>query len=370
MRWSAGTVSRSVSVTRFFKRPWLRRSVVVLSVAYPVALLITLVLFRFVGEGWWVTSVAMFLPRVAFGLPLLVLVPALLLLREYRLLASQVVALFLLVFPLMGFVLPGPSPAASNKGFRLLSFNVNSSATGRDAVFAEIALQNADIVLLQESTEWSELHELLKRRYPAVVVSTQFLVASRWPVLSTTDPPRLAYGPDQRSPRFLRHVIQTPLGNVTFYNVHPLSPRENFYALRGDRGFTRELRSGRLFAGAAAKTVEDNAALRALQIRAFAEMAVRDEGPVVIAGDINQPDPSPLVAEHLADFRDAFRTGGWGFGYTFPGAAFKGRRTPKRPWMRLDRIFMRGPITATRVTVACDGVSDHWCVVADLAKIP
>src|SRR5690242_7014760 len=81
-------------------RRWLRRGVVALAVAYPVALLVVVALLRWVGERWWVTDVALFLPRIGFALPWPVLVLALVALRLWRLLATQVVALVMILFPL------------------------------------------------------------------------------------------------------------------------------------------------------------------------------------------------------------------------------------------------------------------------------
>jgi len=360
----------AVVLKRFFSKRWVQRLVFALAIAYPACLAAVAISFRFVGERFWVLAAAMFLPRIGFGLPLVVLVPLLVALGNRRLLALQGLSLLVLVFPLMDFVPPGPGPSAKKPGFRLLSFNVNSSASGRDGVFSAIAALDPDVLVLQETTDFSKLDELVRRRFPTVELSTQFLIASRWPIRSTTEPPRIAYRDRERSPRFLRHVIDTPLGPVTLYNVHPLSPRESFYDLRGESGMKNELRSGRIFSGPAADSFAANSALRALQIRTFARMASKETGPVVVAGDLNQPGPSPLLSGELGAFRDAFREAGWGFGYTFPGAAFKGRRTPKVPWMRLDRIFLRGPIAATRFVTACAGVSDHLCVAADIAGTP
>ena len=312
----------------------------------------------------------MFLPRLVLALPLVVLLPLLFILRDRRLLALQGVSLLALVFPLMGVVLPGPGPSAGRAGFRLMSFNVNSSFSGREAVFAEITAQAPDVVVLQENTDFSKLDELLRSRYPVVELSTQFVIASRWPVRSTMEPPRLEYLERDRSPRFLRYTIETPLGVVTLFNVHPLSPRESFYDLRGEAGLRKELTSGRLLAGSAAASFEANSGLRKLQIETFGRMASRTDGKVIVAGDFNQPDPSRVLSDELGSFRDAFREAGWGFGYTFPGAAFKGRRTPKVPWMRLDRILLRGPLVATSFATRCAGVSDHLCVVADIAGAP
>ncbi|HEX6276758.1 MAG TPA: endonuclease/exonuclease/phosphatase family protein [Polyangiaceae bacterium] len=355
------------SLKRFLSKPWVRRVVVGLSLAYPVTLLAAALVFRFVGERWWVSGVVMFLPRLAFALPLLVLVPLLFVLGERRVLHAQAVSVLLVLFPLMGFVLPGPAPATSGPVLRLLSFNVNSLFAGPEQVFREIVAHAPDVVLVQESSGEAKFEELFRGRYPFVETSTQFLVASRWPV-ATTSPERLSYEGRSRSPRFMRHVIRTPAGPVTFYNVHPLSPRESFYELRGNDGFRKELRSGRIFSGSAASVIEANAGLRRLQIETIARLASEESGPVVVAGDLNQPDPSPLTGGTLGELRDAFREGGWGFGYTFPASEFKARRTPKIPWMRLDRVLLRGPIATKRFAVGCEGVSDHRCVIADLAR--
>ena len=55
------------------------------------------------------------------------------------------------------------------------------------------------------------------------------------------DPSKLPYYGQARSPRYLQRVLETPVGPIAFYNVHPVSPREDFAALRG-RGLRRERR--------------------------------------------------------------------------------------------------------------------------------
>jgi len=46
-----------------------------------------------------------------------------------------------------------------------------------------------------------------------------------------------------RTARFMKYVIDTPLGRISFYNVHPNSPREGLASVRG-RGVIREIVSG------------------------------------------------------------------------------------------------------------------------------
>src|SRR5207247_4214837 len=85
-------------------RKWLRRVVLGLAVLYPVALLLLAIVLRRFGESWWIARVSLYLPRVLFAVPLPLFVLALALLRAWRFLATQVVALGLVLFPLMGLV--------------------------------------------------------------------------------------------------------------------------------------------------------------------------------------------------------------------------------------------------------------------------
>jgi endonuclease/exonuclease/phosphatase family metal-dependent hydrolase len=340
---------------------WLDKAVVGLAFAYPAALVVIALLLRFVGERWWVTGVTLYLPRIAFGAPLPFLAVALVLLRRTRLLVTQAVAALIVVFPLMGFVLPMPS-FSGPKGptVRVLSYNVNSGYGGFDNLFAEVEGFSPDIIFFQELTlEHERVKARLSERYANVQTSTQFLVASRFPILSTMDPDKLPFEERQRSPRFLQHVIDTPLGPITFYNVHPISPRHGFYKLRA-KGLSKELLSGRLFTSADSSELQSINGLRELQVQSYAELAGRETGPVVIAGDMNLTGLSPVLARHLSRYHDAFTDAGWGFGYTFP--------TNHRPWMRLDRILATDDLAFSRFEVGTSAASDHRCVVADFGR--
>jgi hypothetical protein len=130
----------------------------------------------------------------------------------------------------------------------------------------------------------------------------------------------------QRSPRFVQQVIDTPLGKLAVYNVHPLSPREGFAAIRR-YGLRHEILSGRLFFSNSSSELRLNNGLRELQVRTFADEASHEPYPVIIAGDTNVPGFSPVFAKYLSGYRDAFVDASWGFGYTFP--------TNRRPWMSI-----------------------------------
>jgi endonuclease/exonuclease/phosphatase family metal-dependent hydrolase len=154
-------------------------------------------------------------------------------------------------------------------------------------------------------------------------------------------------------------VVATPLGKVALYVMHPISPRESFYHMRGE-GLRREIASGRLFEGAHAHEVQANSGLRRLQVAAVAADAARETLPVLIVGDTNLPVRSQIYGEILSRFADGFAAASWGFGYTYPR---------KLPWMRLDRILANDRLRFVSFDVGSSRASDHVCVVADVRAV-
>jgi hypothetical protein len=106
--------------------------------------------------------VVLYLPRVGFALPLPFLIIGLALCRQWKWLFTQGAACVLLLFCLMGLRIGlgkhWSNPAAR---LRLLSFNINLSSQGADAISALIRSVNPDIACLQEGlgNEAKVLHE-------------------------------------------------------------------------------------------------------------------------------------------------------------------------------------------------------------------
>ncbi len=337
---------------------WGRGLLRVLAVGYPASLLATALVLRYVGEGWWVSTVGLYLPRIGFALPLPFLALALHLGRMRRLLGLQGLSLVLVLFPLMGFVLPWPVTHHDGPTLRVLSFNVNSGHSGIPVVMDEIARYSPDVVLLQETGGNPAFLPPLKAIFPTVEVSGQFVLATRYPLVPSAEPPVDPPAPEPDS--FQRRVLDTPLGPIVVYNVHTVSPRGPLYNLRGQGGLTREIGSGRVFHSAAAPKIERNANRRASQVEAFSAAAAKETGPVLVAGDTNLPGLSPVLHRFLSTYDDGFERAGWGFGYTFPTDKW-------RPWMRIDRIMTNDPLHFVRFEVGESRVaSDHRCVVAEL----
>jgi endonuclease/exonuclease/phosphatase (EEP) superfamily protein YafD len=339
-----------------------QRVAAALAWAYLASLVGVTAALRFVGERWWVTGVALYLPRLLFGTPLPIIVAALIFLRLRRMIWTQVVAAAVLVFALLGFEPPLPTPPNRDAPVvRLLSYNVNSLIGGLDGIVGEIDHYSPDIVVLQEAPNTEALKSALRSHYPTVETAGQFVLATRYSVVSTTEPEKIDYEGKQRSPRFLKYVLDTPLGRIVLYSVHPISPREALYGLRGEQGLKREILSGHLFSGANSVAVEANNGLRMLQVKVFSESAKRETDPVIVAGDTNLPGLSWVLHQYLSDLQDGFARAGWGLGYTFPTA-------PRHPWMRIDRILASHELKFVRFEVGTSLASDHHCVVADIQR--
>jgi vancomycin resistance protein VanJ len=359
------TSAKPVRTVRARVASLIRGLIVVTAIGYLVGLIAVIAVLRLVGEGWWISAVALYLPRFLWGLPLPFLVLAMLLFRLKKLLWTQVAAALLLVFPLMGLVLPGFNAKSDGPVLRVLSFNVNTGFWGYQNVARQVLEQSPDVILLQEMGTIHEPDKLtgpLEAQYPHCRWDNQFFIASRYPIVSINLPEKLELDERQRSPRFVSYVIDTPLGKVSFYNVHPASPRSAFYELRGPAGLRRNILSGGVFTGEGKNRMIAHMALLTLQVQTASELARKEPNPVIISGDLNLPTLSPAAHKHLGDFQDGFEHAGSGFGYTFPN------REGLRMWLRLDRILASRDLVFVDFKTTCDWSSDHYCIVAELQR--
>lgn len=330
-----------------------------IAIGYPATLLLSALALRLLGEHWWLSGAAIFLPRWGLALPLPLVVGLVLWAKRRRLLWLQLASAWLLLFPLMGLTLPSLPSSTTGPKLRVLSYNANSNYGGVAAIAAEIESYDPDVVVVQELfMGTSSLQEALRARYPYINTSSQFLLASKRPISKVVEPPQIPFFGKLRSPRFMQYELETALGPLTLFSVHPVSPRGGIQALRGS-GLSRELPSGRLFRGETSHELQATAALREAQIRTVTELAAAAKGPVVIAGDLNLPHLSPIFARYLSDYRDGFVQSSSGFGYTYP---------TKLPWMRLDRVLTNDALRFSHFEVGKSRASDHFCVVADVVK--
>jgi len=339
----------------FFR--WVLR---LLAVGYPLALLVAVLGLRLLGERWWVTTAALYLPRGWLALPLPFITLALLVWGPRRLLAAQLIALALVIFPLLGLSFSlsrTPSPGAQR--LRVVSYNVATGPHGTLALMEQLHAANPDVILIQESSPGT--NRALRASFPELEVRAHvdFAIASRFPVTELGGATELAE--PVRSRAFARYRIETPAGAVRVYNLHLTSPHAALEELLG-AGLRHEVASGHLFQFAAAPDVAANAAVRAAEAQAVADDAAASPDPVIIAGDTNLPGLSWAFARWLGRYQDGFVTVGNGLGYTFPA--------PKRPWMRIDRVLAGPRFRFLSFEVLPRGPSDHRGVVAELELAP
>lgn len=335
-------------------RRWLERLVQACAYAYPLSLLLLCACLLLVGEDWWITAGLLYVPRLVFAAPLATLVPALLLLRRARLLWTQAAALVIVVFPLMGFVLPWPQAAATGPGLRVLSLNVSSGYWGAEPVMRQLDAIEPDLVVFQESA-WGEhgpIQDGLRQRFPHVHSSTQFLIGSRFPILEHAGPQKLLHFEQERSARYMRYLVDSPLGPLVIYNVHPISPRGTL-GVYGSQGGLRGFAKRQLTDPEPGLDLAHNAALRAKQIAAVAASAAGERRPVLIVGDTNLPGLSKALHRSLAPYRDAFSSASWGLGYTY---------NQRHAFARLDRMLASAELDFRDFHVGCPGASDHYCI--------
>jgi vancomycin resistance protein VanJ len=332
-----------------------------LAIGYPIALIIFTLALRLIGERWWGTTIALYLPRLPFALPLLPLTAAIVWMGPRRLLWTQVAATALLL-ELTGLHLAWP-PSATPGAFhlRVVTCNINAGALGLERILKPLRATNPDVILLQavEPNGYPKLRTLVPGYY--VRESGQFWLASRFPIADMIEPPMQLNGGAQRSMRFVRYRITTPAGPVVLYNVHPISPRDGLEGVRGD-GLRQQFLRGELFNTRARTLVAQNTSLRLTQLQAIVASARESGDPVLIAGDTNLPGLSWAFAHWLGDYTDGFSAAGTGFGYSFPA--------PGNPWMRIDRIMADQHFRFSDFRVINSYISDHFAVMADLELIP
>ncbi|HLK91696.1 MAG TPA: endonuclease/exonuclease/phosphatase family protein [Polyangia bacterium] len=332
---------------------WLGRVARGAAIAYLLALLAVVAALRLIGERWWVTTIALYLPRIGFALPLPFIVAALLAARAPGAwLLTQLAAAAVVVGPLMGLHLGGPrAPTPGAPAFRIFTANIGLGYYGLDEVLERIHTTAPDVVVLEETED--DNVDTLRAGLAGYVFwnQEQFTIASRFPIENAS----------VERGDFATCRLMTPGGPVRLFAVHPVSPHSAFDRLRGE-GLRGEIVTGRILKSRGKAKTESNATFRLDQIEAFADAAAAAREPVLIAGDTNLPDLSWALAHWLGGYRDAFAEAGRGFGYTYPAQ--------RVVWMRIDRVLVGPGLRVLAAATAPPRVSQHLPLVVDLEVLP
>ncbi|MFT3956247.1 MAG: endonuclease/exonuclease/phosphatase family protein [Piscinibacter sp.] len=329
---------------------------VVKTVSALCVLAVLLVWLAFVAgteSTWWI-ELARYLPYPAYLAPaLLALVLSLRLSWRWRLAALGATLVVLVAVMDLQLHHDGDEGHAP---LRVMSFNIKAYLAddkpgGYARIAWEIALHDPDVLALQDAGLANRPEDLPAPFKAAlgerqVHISGQYLVASRHPM-------RDCRSGDISFPGEGHHYV---LCTITAHgvefdlaNAHLLSPREGLNA-------TRHERLGGL------DEWQENFAMRSIQSHRLAQDLTAHPRPLVLAGDLNAPDSSPVLARlRDAGLRDSFASAGFGYGYSF-GHSLRTRFS----FLRIDHVMVSAQIGVNQCFVGGSQASAHRPVIADL----
>jgi endonuclease/exonuclease/phosphatase family metal-dependent hydrolase len=149
-------------------------------------------------------------------------------------------------------------------------------------------------------------------------------------------------------------VVETPLGDVGFCNLHLDTPRRALSAIL-DREKILDLND--------ADYANFRLECRRLESIDLLEWLNAFPEPKVIAGDFNTTSDSPILREDWDHFHNAFTSTGWGLGRT-KQTVIRDREYA----LRIDHIFVDEHWTPVSSWIGSDLGSDHLPLFADIAR--
>ena len=317
--------------------------------------LLLLTLVQQIGSvGPWWLEISRYLPYPVLLAPAL----AALLLSCWlgrRWLIASALTLALVVALAMG--LAWGRPDTGGMPLRFMTYNVKAyKAVLRSGGFAaladEVALHRPDIVVLQDNFGATRTQAAAMwpggRAFglPHAYVFEQYLIASRYP-LRHCAPGRIDYRGQPHG--YLRCSVDVNGVALNVVTAHFESPRSGLNAARHE---------GLDGAGDWRQNYED----RLGQARALAHDLRSSAQPLIVAGDLNAPESSPVIRTLLGvGLRDAFSSAGRGHGYTYGHALRLGFS-----FLRIDHILVSPQIGIADCFVGHPDASDHRPVIADL----
>lgn len=224
----------------------------------------------------------------------------------------------------------------------VVSFNLLPDNMNLEEASGWIHSHSPDIVALQETVEdmsaFAELAELYEYSASLASVSNS-RVYSRYPILEASN-----VAIDDRI--IQRLVLDIEGSQLVFYNLHlymPLNERDaDWLVLRYD------------------------ATRRDAQIVALLELIEAETLPVIIAGNFNMTEWSPIYGEIAAQLKDAYRETSYGIGATFPAGESANLSAAYPRLFRLDYVWYSDPVEATSAIVGRNSGSDHLPLVVEL----
>jgi len=339
-------------------RPRLHR---LLAAAVVVGLVLVLALalcLRFGSDEMWWIEIVRYVPFPAY------LVPALLLVAcawplGWRWRALALVAPVLAATDLMGLAVGSPD-AGGGARLRFMTYNIKSylarkTPDGYAKLAWEIAGHDPDVIVMQDAASIESAEQLpapmaaaLKGRQ--VYVQDQYIVASRYP-LSHCAPGNMSFSGQEDN--FIHCTLSVAGNDIDLFTAHFVSPRDGLNAARGRAtGGLREWETN--FSDRMAQSIQLSAAV------------AKATHPVIVAGDLNADERSPVVRRLLATgLRDAYSSAAVGYGYTIghdlrPGFSF----------LRIDHVLVGRDLGVAGCQPGGREGSEHRPVICNLLVTP
>ena len=310
----------------------------------------------------WLAELSRFLPYYWLLIPLCAaLVAALFLSPLWRVLALANLALFGLVT--MDFHWNwAPDSSMAGTPLRVLTYNIKAPAAqsrvgGIAAIELEVARYAPDIVALQDAQQWLTGQDAPVPTparsvfgLPYVMAYDQYVLASRFP-LQDCEAGLLSGGAEPT--HFMQCKARIGSRLVQLVTAHFVSPRHSLLAAK----------SGGL---AGLQVWQDSLAFRLHQSQALLASLSQLPRPLLVMGDLNAPEASPVVANlQRAGLRDAFSEGGRGWGYSHGHAL-----SMRLDLFRIDHILLSADLAVQSAEVGISDASEHNPVVARLLLRP
>jgi len=330
---------------------WVARFAV-LGVAVPAVLLASA--YRAEPLGSWWLELLQYAPYPAFLVPaLLALVLSWRLNWAWRLIALG--ALGLVATIVMGFAY-GRADTGSG-ALRMMTYNIKAYRAIRqtgafEALEREVARHRPDLLVMQDAGDLTAARtgtpgiaqSIFAERH--VFSHDQYIVVSRYP-LRDCRAGDLSFRGQPHS--YVRCLVAIDGTDVELFTAHLLSPR---------RGLNATRREG-------AEGIDDwqrNFEDRLSQSRTLAADVAKRDHPLILAGDLNAPETSPVIRTLLdRGLRDAFASAGRGYGYTHGHSTML-----SISFLRIDHILVSPEIGVVDAFAGDKEASEHRPVIADL----
>lgn len=330
-----------------------------LTAIYAILLVAITVLNWTSADRFWLGALNLYLPQVMWAVPGMVLVCMVFKADPSRSWLPLLCVLWVLG-PVMGYRWsPGAAePPSAGSGLRVMTWNIKYGSRRGAPLMEEIARCRPDVVLLQDAGGSAGPLRAYFKNWQ-VRSHGQYVIASRYPLSEAEVHEMPSSGRSRDS--FLHCRMRVGPTTVSLYNVHLKTPRRSLNAFRTARRKPWDLPK-------AVRTLQENVKLRLVQAASLPAYLSREEGPVIVSGDLNAPDESLVCATlRNAGLRDVFAESGRGYGYTYGHFLFKHRLPWLRvSWMRIDHIMVSSGVGTRRCWAGTGNASDHRPVIADL----